>query len=117
MRDFRQYAVWQKAHLLTLAVYSAAASFPSHELFGLRSQVQRAAASIGLNISEGCGLETDAEFGRFLRIAAGSASELEYGLLLARDLKYLAPERHVELERQTQEVKRMLFALTRSLRS
>lgn len=117
MRDFRRYGVWEKAHLLTLDVYLAAAKFPAHEQFGLRSQLQRASSSIGLNISEGCGFESDAEFGRFVRIASGSASELEYGLLLARDLKYLSPECHQGLEARTQEVKRMLFALAKTLRS
>ena len=116
MRDFRRYQVWGKAHALTLAVYDEVGRFPSHELFGLTSQLRRASSSIGMNIAEGCGFDSDAEFARFVRIAAGSASEVEYGLLLSRDLGYLPADKHTELERDVQEVKQMLYALGRRLK-
>ena len=86
MRDFRDIKAWQKGHRLALAVYQATKRFPTEERYGLKSQARRAAASIPTNIAEGCGRDSEAEFARFLRIAAGSASELEYLLLLARDL-------------------------------
>jgi four helix bundle protein len=85
MRDFRELKVWHKAHQLTLAVYSATKTFPRDELYGLTSQIRRAAVSIGANIAEGAGKNSPAEFGRFLQIALGSASELEYHLLLSGD--------------------------------
>lgn len=88
MRDFRQLKVWAKAHSLTLAVYRATAAFPREEQYGLTSQLRRAAASIPTNLAEGCGRYGDAELARFVGIAAGSASEVEYLLMLARDLKY-----------------------------
>ena len=81
--------VWSKAHRLTLAVYRCTKRFPKEELFGLTGQIRRASASIGANIAEGCG-RADGEFGRFLQIAVGSAGELQYHLILSRDLSFLA---------------------------
>src|SRR3990172_8375827 len=101
MRDFRELQVWEKSHQLALAVYKLTVTFPKDELYGLTSQIRRACVSIAANIAEGCGRSGDAEFARFLQIAMGSASELEYHLLLARDLKFIC---HPEHERLTEEV-------------
>ena len=79
--------VWVKAHEVTLAIYQCTRNFPREEIYGLTSQMRRAAASIAANIAEGCGRRSDAELHRFLQIARGSARELEYHLLLARDLR------------------------------
>jgi four helix bundle protein len=84
MKDFRNLKVWEKAHGLTLAVYKASGRFPRQELFGLTSQMRRCSASIGANIAEGCGKLGNNEFHRYLQIASGSASELDYHFLLAR---------------------------------
>ena len=108
MRDFRELKVWEKTHALTLAVYKETAYFPKEEKYGLTRQIRRAAVSIGANICEGCGKNTRPDFARFLQIALGSASELEYELLLARDLDYLDPDHHDELAGQIIETKRML---------
>ena len=86
MQSFRNLQVWQKSHRLTLDVYAASKVFPRDEIFGLTSQMRRASASIGMNIAEGCCRKGDAEMARFLQIAMGSASELEYQFLLAHDL-------------------------------
>ena len=91
MKDFRKLKVWEKAHHLTLALYPVTASFPRDEVYGLASQIRRAASSIPSNIAEGCGREGDPELARFCIIARGSATELEYQLLLARDLKLIQP--------------------------
>ena len=115
MKDFRQLQVWQKAHQLTLAVYRVTASFPRAELYGLTSQLRRSAASIAANLAEGCGRNGDAELARFSSIAMGSASELEYHLLLARDLKLLNLTAYAEVAQQTTEVKRMLTGLIQKL--
>jgi four helix bundle protein len=115
MKDFRSLEVWQKAHRMTLAAYRVTKTFPSDERFGLTSQIRRAAASIGANIAEGCGRRGDAEFHRFLQMAMGSASELEYHLLLSRDLEYLDSANHKELTAEVTRVKRMLSSLIRTV--
>jgi four helix bundle protein len=89
MQSFRNLRVWEKSHRLTLDIYASSKDFPKDEMFGLTSQMRRASASIGMNIAEGCCRKGDAEMVRFLQIAIGSASELEYQLLLVHDLKYL----------------------------
>ena len=108
MRDFRELKVWHKAHGLTLDVYRATKSFPKEELYGLTSQIRRAAVSIGANIAEGAGKNSRFEFARYLQIASGSASELEYHLLLSSDLGYLVPEIYELLSEQVIETKKML---------
>jgi S23 ribosomal protein. len=117
MQGFRRLNVWQKAHELTLEVYRATARFPKEELYALTSQLKRAAASVAANIAEGCGRGSDPEFARFLMISMGSASELEYHLLLARDLKYLTQEDYQNLDGRVTEVKRMLASLIQKTRS
>ena len=92
--------MWQKAHGLVLDVYRATAAFPTEERYGLTAQVRRSAASIATNIAEGCGRDGERELARFLAIAAGSASETEYRILLARDLDYLSPPAHDDLHRR-----------------
>jgi four helix bundle protein len=115
VRDFRQLKVWEKGHRLTLAVYEVTARFPREELYGLTSQMRRSCASVPANIAEGCGRDGDAELARFLRIASGSASELEYHLLLARDLNLLDPSNHERLSKEVTEVKRMLTSFIQKL--
>jgi four helix bundle protein len=117
VRDFRDLKVWAKAHELTLRVYSVTRAFPRDELYGLTSQVRRAASSIPANLAEGCGREGDAEFARFGQIAFGSANELEYHLLLSKDLGYLSEQDHAELAYLLVEVKRMLSGLLTVVRS
>ena len=115
MKDFRELKVWQKAHQLTLAVYELTATFPREELYGLTAQLRRAGSSIAANLAEGCGRNGDAELARFCSIAMGSASELEYHLLLARDLKLIKPKDYEALNQQATELKRMLTALMQKL--
>jgi len=116
MQDFRSLQVWGKGHQLTLALYKATAPFPKDELYGLTSQIRRACASIPANIAEGCGRSGKAELGRFLQVSMGSASELEYHLLLAHDLGLLRDKEYEQLQAQAVEVKRMLSSLIVSLR-
>lgn len=117
MKDFRELKVWQKAHQLTLAVYRTTAAFPREELYGLTSQLRRAGSSIAANLAEGCGRNGDMEFARFCSMAMGSASELEYHLLLAKDLKLIKPVDYQELNQQATELKRMLTALMQKLKA
>jgi len=117
MKNFRDLLVWQKAHALTLASYRGTAEFPRQEIYGLMSQIRRCSASIAANIAEGCGKRSNAEFQRFLHIATGSASELEYHFLLAKDLGFLNLEQYKKLDESTVEVKRMLSGLIKKVES
>jgi four helix bundle protein len=116
MSHYRDLQVWRKSHLLTVDVYRLTAAFPKTELCGLTSQLRRASSSVPTNIAEGCGRSSDAELVRFLAIAKGSANELEYELLLARDVGYIKPEDYDRLMAGTDEVGKMLRALISSLR-
>jgi four helix bundle protein len=115
MKDFRDLQVWHKAHLLALDSYKATSGFPKQEMFGMTSQIRRAAVSIAANIAEGCGKRGNGEFQRFLNIAAGSASELEYHYLLGHDLAYIADGDYARLRDGVVEVKRMLASLLRKV--
>jgi four helix bundle protein len=117
MRDFRELKVWQKAHQVALSVFRQSQSFPAEERFGLTAHVRKSATSVPSNIAEGCGRETERELTRFLAIAAGSASELEYQLMLAFDLEYLPPDTYADLYEQVTEVKRMLYRFMETLTS
>jgi len=115
MKNFRDLQVWQKAHSLTLASYRATDAFSKTEMYGLTTQIRRCAASIAANIAEGCGKRGNGEFQRFLNIACGSASELEYHFLLARDLAFLGDPDYQNLNNSVVEVKRMLASLVRKV--
>jgi len=117
MQDFRELKVWEKAHQLVLRVYKATSAFPKDELYGLTSQIRRSSASVPTNIAEGCGRGGNAELGRFLQIAMGSASELEYQLLLSHDLGFMNSPQYNALARQAVEIKRMLAVLLQRVRA
>jgi four helix bundle protein len=117
VKDFRDLKVWEKSHELTLQVYKLTRCFPREEMYGLSSQLRRAAMSIPANIAEGCGRGTDADFGRFLQYAMGSSSEVEYELLLAHDLEYLDSGTYAPVNQLVIEVKRMLTSLLQTVRT
>jgi four helix bundle protein len=111
MQDFRNLEVWQMAHDVTLAVYRETAAFPREEVYGLTSQMRRCGASIAANLAEGCGSGGDRSFLRHVRIAMGSACELEYHLLLAADLGYVNESARAPIQENLTRVKKMLTAL------
>ena len=115
MRDFRKLKVWEKAHHLTLEVYRVTRNFPKEELYGLTSQMRRSSSSIPTNIAEGCGRNGDAELSRFMNIALGSASELEYQFLLSHELEFINSKDFEKLITDVIEVKRMLTAFIQRL--
>ncbi|MCG8583282.1 MAG: four helix bundle protein [Pirellulales bacterium] len=117
MQDFTKLAVWEKSHHLTLAVYEKTSCFPNSERYGITSQLRRASASIPANVAEGCGRAGGADFVRFLNIAMGSASEVSYHLMLARDLEMLEAQDYDDLAGRIDEIKRMLFGLIKKLKS
>lgn len=116
MQDFRKLSVWKRSHLLTLDIYKVTESFPNNEVYGLTSQIRRSSLSVPANIAEGCCRGTDLEFNHFLIIALGSASEVEYHLLLAHDLDFLSEDIYNELNIKINEVKRMLITLINKIK-
>ena len=117
MKDFKKLKVWEKAHRLTLDVYQASATFPREELYGLTSQIRRSCLSIPSNIAEGCGRGSDTDFARFLQISMGSSSEVEYLLILSRDLHILPNDDYETLSYDVIQTKRMLTSLIKTLKS
>ena len=115
MRNYRDLKVWSKAYALSLELYRLSRAFPREEIYGITSQLRRAAVSIGANLAEGCGRRTNAEMSRFVRIAMGSASELDHHLLLCRDLGFFQDEDYKRNSRNLTEVRRMLSALLDSI--
>lgn len=116
MRDFRELKVWQSFHEVTLEVYRLTAQFPESERYGLTSQLRRSAASMGANIAEGCGRDSEPDFVKYLIIASGSASETCYHLLLARDLGFITEPVYDEIIGKLDRTRRMLTTLIRRLR-
>ncbi len=117
MKPFRDLVVWQKAHVVALEAYKITAGFPTDELYGLTSQIRRSASSVPANIAEGCGRGGDADLGRFFQIAMGSASELEYHILLAKDLGMVNKDEYDSMNDKIIEVKKMLSSLIIKLHS
>jgi len=115
MQDFRKLQVWRRSHQFVLHVYQISRQLPADERFGLSSQIRRAASSIPANIAEGCGRRGRTELCQFLHVSMGSASELEYFLLLARDLQMIDVARHRKAEAELIEIKSMLAGLLQSL--
>lgn len=111
MQDFKNLKVWEKSHTFVLSVYRETVGFPSEEKFGITSQIRRASTSIPTNIAEGCGRGSNPELGRFLWISMGSASEVEYLLILSRDLGLISDSKYEELDSSLKEVKRKLKSL------
>jgi four helix bundle protein len=106
-KSFEDLVVWQKAHQFVLQVYAMSEAFPKAEMFGLTSQLRRAAVSIAANIAEGFKKQGKLDKARFLNIAQGSIEECRYYLILTRDLKYADPSRVATL---LEEVSRLLEA-------
>ncbi len=117
MKDFRQLQIWERSHQLTLQIYRITRLFPSDERYGLVSQMRRSASSVPTNIAEGCGRNSEADFARFLDHSMGSASELEYQLILSHDLEYLPIDQFNSTSSELIDIKRMLNAFLQKLRA
>ncbi len=115
MADYKKLAVWKKSHEMVLRIYHLSSTFPSSEVYGLTSQIRRSALSIPSNIAEGSGRGTDGDFVRFLGIARGSATELEYQALLAHHLHFIAAEDYEKLDQDIAEILRMITGLIQKL--
>ena len=117
MQNFRSLKVWEKAHALTLSIYKITKTFPKDELYGLTSQIRRASSSIACNIAEGTGRGSKPDFARMIQIAIGSSAEVDYQLILTRDLEYLTEDDYQNLHNMNEEIKRMLSGLLKTLQS
>jgi four helix bundle protein len=116
MQDFRSLDTWRKSHALALKIYRVTASFPETERYGLAAQMRGASTSVPCNVAEGCGRGGKNELIRFLQIASGSASELDYQILLSRDLGYVSAGDYEELFRDVSDVKRLLTRFIQAIR-
>ena len=117
MYDYKKYLVWQKAHQLFLNTYALTKNFPESEKFNLTSQINRAVLSIPTNIAEGCGRNSQKEFIRFLNISSGSATELDYLFLAAKDLGFICENDYVNLISELTDIRKMIFALIQKISS
>jgi four helix bundle protein len=115
-KGFRKLIVWQRAHQLALLVYKATEKFPKNEIYGLTSQLRRAAVSVAANIAEGYGYGRKGQTGRFLDIAQGSLSEVEYYLILSLDLCYISQEEYDKGESLRTETGFLMYRLQQSLK-
>jgi len=116
MRDFKKYDIWKLSHQFTLDIYTSTKSFPKEEIYGIVSQIRRASTSIPTNISEGCGRDSDSEFNRFLTIALGSTSEVEYLLILSKELEYIDSNTFIQLEENINIIKKKIYTLKQKLK-
>ena len=107
--------IWKEAHNLTLILYKLTQKFPSIEQYGLASQIKRAGASIGANISEGCGQSTSASTKRYLFISYSSLQELKYHLILAKDLSYISKESYETLMERYIILSKMIYAFIKNM--
>jgi four helix bundle protein len=109
MRNFLNLEIWKRSHQLTLKIYKITKYFPKEEIFGLTTQMRRSSSSIPTNVAEGCGRNSNPQLANFLQIASGSCSELQYQIILSKDLSYITEEVFNELLTDVIEVRRMIF--------
>ncbi|MBP5668093.1 MAG: four helix bundle protein [Salinivirgaceae bacterium] len=117
MQDYKKLKVWSKAHEFALLIYKTVGNFPQFETFGLASQMRRSAYSIPTNIAEGAGRKTNADFANFLHIALGSANEIDYQLLFAKDLNYISSDIYSDLFSRIGEIQGMLISLINTVKN
>jgi len=117
MSDYTKLKVWEDAHKFTIEIYKITKNFPNNEQYGLTSQIRRSASSVPTNIVEGSGQLTKSNYIRFLGMAQGSAYEVEYQILLAKDLGYLELSDYSSLSKKIKDIIYMLFGLIKSLRN
>jgi len=116
MQNYKDLLVWKKAHQLTLEIYKTVSTYPKEEIYSLVSQLKRASSSIATNIAEGTGRFSQRDLAHFLQIALGSSHEVEYLLLLSKDLGFINNEIYIQLEKNVNEIKAMLISLIKKVR-
>jgi four helix bundle protein len=109
MRDFKKLLIWEKGHKLVIKVYDISKILPKDELYGITSQIRRAVVSVPTNIAEGAGKKSTKDFSRYLNIALGSLSEVQYLLFLIKELNFIIPSQIEDLENEANDLKKMLY--------
>jgi len=117
MQDYKELIVWQKSHAFVIDVYKSLLYFPKDEAFNLVSQLKRASTSIPTNIAEGTGRFTQKDFASYLQVALGSSHEVEYLILLSKDLGFLNADLFILHSKHISEIKAMLISLIKKVRS
>jgi four helix bundle protein len=117
MKDFKELEIWQKGHEMAIEVFNLTKTFPSEEKYGLTSQMRRSSQSIPTNIAEGCGRNSQKELLRFSSIAMGSASELEYQLIISKDIGFIKPQDYTDINGRLLTLKKMLNAFMKYLKT
>jgi four helix bundle protein len=116
MNNMKSLEVYKRTHALIIKIYKITEAFPKSEMFGLVSQMRRAAVSINSNLSEGGARNKDGEYKQFINIAQGSAGELEYQITLSRDLGYIEKTYAGVLINETEQILKMLIGLSKSIK-
>lgn len=111
MRDYRKYEVWRKSHRFACEIYTVTKAFPKDEMYGIISQLRRAALSIPTNLVEGTGRNSEKEFAYFINIGSGSAAEVEYLLEFSKEMKYISEDKHQEMTLEIITIRKMLNSL------
>lgn len=109
MQNYKDLLVWRKSHELTLIVYKTVSTYPKEETYSLVSQLKRASSSIATNIAEGTGRFSQKDLAHFLQMSLGSSHEVEYLLLLSKDLGFINNETYIQLERKSMRLKLCSF--------
>lgn len=109
MRNFLTLEFWKRSHLFILKIYNITQSFPKDEMFGLTSHIRCSSSSIPTNIAEGAGRNTNHQFSHFLQIASGFCSEIQYQLILSKDLSYISEDVFNKLHSEIIEIRKMIF--------
>lgn len=116
MKTFRDLIVWQRAMTFATSVYEVTSRFPSSEMYGLTNQLRRATVSVSSNIAEGSKRGSKKEFTQFLRIAQGSAAEIETQLTIAKNLNFVSVDKSMELLNELESITKMLTKLINSIK-
>ncbi len=117
IKSFKDLKVWQKGHALVIDIYKITDKFPNNEIFGLTSQLRRAAVSITSNIAEGFSRRSSKEKSQFYFTALGSLTELQNQILIAKDIGYIKPETYEDLENRSIEIGKMINGLLNNFKS
>ncbi len=115
MKDYKNLIVWKRSHHLVKEIYWLTNKLPKHEQFGITSQLRRASVSIPTNIAEGCGRNSNKELHRFMVIASGSASEVEYLLYLCLEMKYIEVNSYSKISSELVEIRKMITSYRQKL--